>query len=207
MADFENIVRQHAGEDIPETAIKAIVTAIKTAVGNEYVEKERYKAKLTEIDTLKEQQQTAEDNATTAEKWKDKYDNLKSEFDNYKQEQVKQAEHHEKEAAYKELLRDAGIPERHMSKILKYSDVDSVELDEHGKIKTAKELLKEIKEEWSDHIEQRNTQGAQTATPPANSGGTVKSREEIYARDESGRFKLNASERQKALEQIITNGG
>ena len=43
MADFENIVKTHAAEDgnIPATAIPALVTAIKTAVGNEFVDKER----------------------------------------------------------------------------------------------------------------------------------------------------------------------
>lgn len=171
MADFETIIKKHAGDDgsIPASAINAVVSAIKTAVGNEYVDKERYKAKLTEIDTLKEQQQTADDKATTAEKWKTKYESLKTEFDTYKTDQAKKQEHAEKEAAFRELLKDAGIPERHMAKVLKYSDVDAVELDADGKIKTAKELLKSITEEWSDHIEQKTTQGAQTTTPPTGS--------------------------------------
>ena len=192
MADFEAIVKNHAGDEVPETAIKAIVSAIKTAVGNEYVEKERYKAKLSEIDALKEKAQTAEDDATTAEKWKTKYTALKSEFEDYKQDQARKAEHAEKETAYRELLKDAGIAERHIPKILKYSDIDAVELDEKGKIKTAKELMKEIKEEWSDHIEQTHTQGAQTATPPVSNGKTYKSKDEIFAIKD-------ASERQKAI--------
>ena len=192
MADFEAIVKKHAGEDVPETAINAIVSAIKTAVGNEYVEKERYKAKLTEIDTLKEQAQTAEDDATTAEKWKGKYNALKSEFDEYKQDQAKKAAHAEKESAYRELLKDAGIAERHIPKILKYSDVDALELDDKGKITTAKDLMKEIKDEWSDHIEQSRTQGAQTATPPVGSGKTYKTKDEIFAIKDT-------SERQKAI--------
>lgn len=198
MADFEGIVKKHLGEDgsIPASAINAIVSAIKNAVGNEYVEKERYKAKLAEIDTLKEQTQTAEDNATTAEKWKDKYNALKSDFETYKQDQAKREEHATKETAYKELLRDAGIPERHMVKVLKYSDVDAVELDDKGKIKSAKDLLKEIKEEWSDHIEKTDKKGADTSTPPAGSGKTYSSKAEIY------KIK-DATERQKAIAENI----
>ena len=86
MADFSEIVKKHTAEDgsIPATAIEALVTAIKQATGNEYVDKERYKAKLSEIETLKAEKQTAEDAAQTAEAWKGKHKTLKDEFDAYK---------------------------------------------------------------------------------------------------------------------------
>lgn len=194
MADFESIIKQHAGEDgsIPSTAIGTIVTAIKQAVGNEFVEKERYKAKLTEIDTLKEQTQTAEDNATTAEKWKTKYDALKHDFEQYKADQAAKEARAAKEAAFRDILKDAGIPEQHYAKVLKYSDIDGVELDPDGKAKNAKELLKSLKEEWSDHIPTTTTQGASTANPPDKTkGATVLSVDEIRKIEDT-------SERQQA---------
>lgn len=107
------------------------------------------------------------------------YDALKKEFDDYKAEQEHKAVRASKETAYKEVLKDAGIPEKHFAKVLKYSDIDSLELDEHGKLKDSKELLKSIKEEWSDHIEQSTTKGADTPTPPEGKGGTGKTKEEI----------------------------
>ncbi len=107
------------------------------------------------------------------------YDALKKEFDDYKTEQENKAVRSSKENAFKDILKDAGIPEKHFAKVLKYSDIDGLELGEDGKLKDSKELLKSIKEEWSDHIEQSTTQGANTATPPANNGGTGKTKEEI----------------------------
>lgn len=109
------------------------------------------------------------------------YDALKKEFDDYKTEQENKAVRSSKENAFKDILKDAGIPEKHFAKVLKYSDIDGLELGEDGKLKDSKELLKSIKEEWSDHIEQSTTQGANTATPPANNGGTGKTKEEIMA--------------------------
>lgn len=194
MADFEGIIKQHAGDDgsIPASAIGSIVTAIKQTVGNEFVEKERYKAKLSEIDTLKEQSQTAGDAAMTAEKWKTKYDALRHDFEQYKADQAAKETRAAKEAAYREILKDAEVPEQHFAKVLKYSDVDSVELDADGKAKNAKELLKAIKEEWSDHIPTTTTQGASTATPPEQTkGATVLSVEEIKKIEDT-------SERQQA---------
>ena len=109
------------------------------------------------------------------------YDALKKEFDDYKAEQERKSVRASKEAAYKEILKDAGVPEKHYAKILKYSDVDGVELDEKGKIKTAKEILKAVKEEWADHIEKTQTQGADTTKPPASTGGGKMTIEQIDA--------------------------
>ena len=120
-----------------------------------------------ELDDLKAQ---VEVDAKNGESKDEKYQKLKKEFDDYKADVERKAVRAEKENAYKEILKDAGIPERHFAKILRYSDVDGVELDEKGKIKTAKEILKSVKEEWSDHIEQKSTQGVNVETPPEGTG-------------------------------------
>ena len=170
MADFENIIKNHTGEDgsIPAEAIAKLTKAISTAVGNEFVEKTRYKAKLEEIDTLKGEKQTAEDNATTAGKWKTKYDALKDEFDTFKGEQAKKESHAAKEKAYRALLKEAGVSEKRIETVLKVSDIDSVELDEKGAIKDAAKLTESVKTEWADFITTQKTKGADVSNPPAN---------------------------------------
>lgn len=169
MADFESIVRNHVGEDgnIPSEAIAKLVKAISTAVGNEFVEKSRYKAKLEEIDALTEEKQTAQDSATTAEKWKTKYEALKDEFNTYKSEQTAKETRSAKERAYRELLKAAGVTEKRIDSVIRVSDLDGVELDDKGAIKDADKLTESIKTEWADFIPTTTTQGAQTATPPA----------------------------------------
>ena len=153
--------------------------AISTAVGNEFVEKSRYKAKLEEIDALTEEKQTAQDSATTAEKWKTKYQALKDDFDAYKTEQTKKESHAAKEKAYRALLQEAGVSEKRLESVLKVSDVDSVELDEKGAIKGADKLTESIKSEWADFITTTETKGANTSNPPAN-GGTKLTKDEIF---------------------------
>ena len=169
MADFESIVRNHVGEDgnIPSEAIAKLVKAISTAVGNEFVEKSRYKAKLEEIDALTEEKQTAQDSATTAEKWKTKYEALKDEFNTYKSDQTAKETRSAKERAYRELLKAAGVTEKRIDSVVRVSDLDGLELDDKGAIKDADKLTESIKTEWADFIPTTTTQGAQTATPPA----------------------------------------
>ena len=108
------------------------------------------------------------------------YQTLKQEFEDYKKQVEAEKVRGAKEEAYKQVLKDAGIPARHFAKILKYSDVDGMELDEEGKAKNAKELMKSIKEEWGDHIETTKTEGAKTPNPPGGTGSkTTMTREEI----------------------------
>lgn len=121
------------------------------------------------------------------------YDKLKKEFDEYKKDIEQKAVRASKETAYKGILKDAGIPEKHWNKIIKYSDVDGVELDKDGKIKTAKDIMKSLKEEWSDHIETTGQKGVNTETPPANNTGqTGMTKEQIDAIEDT-------AERQKAM--------
>lgn len=119
------------------------------------------------------------------------YDALKQEFDDYKAEVKRKAEHTAKEKAYRAILKDAGVPERHHDKILKYSDVDGVELDDKGEAKAKKEILKAVKEEWGDHIPTEETHGAESHNPPTG-GKPTKTKEEIMKIKDS-------AERQKAI--------
>lgn len=169
-------------------------------------EAEKYQKDAKKLETVqKELDELKKQNEADAKEREGKdYDKLKQEFDDYKAQIAAKETRQAKEAAYKEILKDAGIPERHFAKILKYSDVDGVELDENGKIKSQKELMKSVKEEWSDHIEQKTVQGASTAKPPANQGTGGMKREDIYKRDEKGRFILSAEERQKAISENLS---
>lgn len=182
MSDFNSIIKKHVGEDgnIPASAIETVVSAIKTAVGDEYVSKDRYKAKLGEIDSLKEKLQTTEDSVTTAEKWKSKFDDLKKEYEQYKQDEATKETKRTKENAYKQLLKECNVSDKRISSVLRVSDLEGIELDEDGKIVNADELKKSIKKEWSDFIYSESEKGAETATPPTNTGGK-KSKEEIMA--------------------------
>ncbi len=129
------------------------------------------------------------------------YDKLKAEFDDYKRAIENKEVRAKKEGAYKDILKDAGIPERHFAKILKYSDVDGVEFDEDGKIKGADKILESIKEEWSDHIESTQKKGATTTKPPKNTaGGKSLNKDEI--------MKItDAKERKEKLKEYLLEEG
>ena len=155
-------------------------------------ERDSYKAKAEKTDALEtENAKLKEDAKAYADK---DYDKLKAEYDQFKSDVANKEVRSKKEAAFRALLKDAGIADRHHPKIVKYSseDIDGIELDEKGNAKNAKDLLKSIKEEWSDHAETSEVSGAKTATPPKSTGGATKTKDEIMQIKDT-------SERQAAL--------
>lgn len=109
-------------------------------------------------------------------------DALQKEYDDYKANVEAEKERTKKENAYREILKDVGIPERHFPKILKYSDVNGIEFDEEGNVKGADEIRKNIEAEWSDHIEKKTIENVKTPNPPSNGGNkTTMTKEQIRA--------------------------
>ena len=120
------------------------------------------------------------------------YDKLKKEFEDYKAEVKGKEEHAAKQAALREVAKDAGLTEAGIAKVLKYTDY-GFELDDKGKIKDAKDMIKSIREEWSEHIQKVDEHGAKTPNPPM--GGTGK---KYTTKDEIMAIK-DTAERQKAI--------
>ena len=81
-----------------------------------------------------------------------------------------------KESAYKELLKDAKIPEKRFESIIKLSgdSIDKIELDDSGELKNKDDIVDSINNDWSEYAQVIEEQGASTPKPPANNGGSDK---------------------------------
>ena len=182
---------KESGVEIPKEFEDALVAEHLTA-RNAYAE-EQVKAEL-------EKQPAAK-----AENVKDseEYKTLKADYDKYKAEVTEKETKAAKEAAYRAILKDANLSEKGIEKAVKYAEWDKIELGEDGKIKGANEHIKAARDEWAEYVTTTTTTGAKTSTPPANTGGAKLAKAEIYAKDEYGRYKLSASERQKAIAETL----
>lgn len=157
---------------------------------NDYKEKaEKYDGVKKELDELKE----------GGDDWQKKYEKEHSDFEAYKNDITAKETKRTKEHAVREFLKSAGVSEKRLDAVLKVTNLDDFELDKDGKIKDADKHTETVKTEWADFIETTTTQGASTATPPANNGGTKMTKADIYKKDDKGRYVLSTEERQKAL--------
>lgn len=151
------------------------VNEIKEAKENLETELQQYKAKT---DKLKEVQDElkkvkSELSAIDVDGLNKRYEDLKSEYDEYKSGVEAKASHNQKVEAYRSLLLEIGVSEKRIQSIVKVSDVDSIEIGEDGKIKDLDKLTESVKSEWADFIQSSRTKGADTATPPDNTGGNT----------------------------------
>lgn len=182
--------------DIDGAKIDEIINAHMDTVNALKEERDSLKAKAEKSDEYQKELETAQ---KELDKLKDgdlqgKYDALNKEYENFKTQVENEKTRATKEAAFKEVLKDIGITEdKNVAKVLKYSNIDELELDDKGKLVNAKDIAKNVKEEWSNEITTHSTKGADVANPPANNGGSgKKTKEEILAIKDRG-------ERQKAI--------
>lgn len=178
---------------IDDDKIDEIITAHSETVNALKEQRDTYKTdaeKLPkvekELNDLKEAHKDDGENAFEV-----KYKALKEEFNDYKKEITAKETKAAKTDAYKALLKETGISEKRIDSILRVTNLDDIELED-GKIKDSDKLKDTIKTEWEDFIVKTETKGANTQTPPANTGGGKKTKEEILAIKDT-------VERQKAM--------
>ena len=181
---------------IEEEKIDQIIEAHTETVDGFKDKLNDYKDKAEKYDSVKKELDDLKDGDND---WQKKYEKEHSDFEAYKTDITAKETKRTKEHAYRELLRGAGVSEKRLDAILKVTNLDSVELDKDGKIKDADKHTETVKTEWADFIETTSTQGANTATPPTNNGGTKMTKADIYKKDDKGRYVLSTEERQKAL--------
>lgn len=166
------------------------VDAIKSERDAAKEEASKYKADSERLVETEKELSALKEKAEQPDAYKEKYEKVKKEFDSYKDEQTAKETKAAKTKAYREMLKDIGISEKRIDSVMKVADISSIELED-GAIKNVDELKNKAKEEWSDFIVSEGTKGANTPTPPSNTGGT-KTKEEIMKIKDS-------AERQKAI--------
>ena len=189
-----------ASENMSE-AVDKIIDGHLTSVNALREDIAKYKADAEKLPTV--QKELDDMKANSNDDWKEKHDRLKEEFDQYKNDVQAKETKAAKEAAYRAILKDANLSEKGIEKAVKYAEWDKIELGEDGKLKGANDHIKAARDEWAEYVTTTTTTGAKTSTPPANTGGSKLTKAEIYAKDEYGRYKLSASERQKAIAETL----
>lgn len=176
----DEIISQHIGT---LNEVKDERDQLKLEVEKLKKEAEKYASTEKELEEAKKT--IADLESSEGDGFKKKYEDLQAEFDTYKKEIETKAATEKKTNAYKQLLKEANIPEKRFDAVIKLSgdEIDKIEFEEDGKIKDSDTIKKGIEENWSDYIVTSGKQGASTPTPPSNdgNGGGGKSRAAMIA--------------------------
>ena len=147
------------------------------------------------VSNLESQLQTAQAELQAAKQdgWKDKHDSLQAEFEQYKAEIAAKEAQAAKEKAARDWYESKGVAGKALSVAMRGSgaEIAALELDEAGKIKDSSALDALIQGDFAGLVRNTETQGAQTAHPPAGqSGGEQPSSRgaELYAAYHGSRY-------------------
>lgn len=158
---------------IDSEVAKKAESQIKTAQAKEFIPKEQYNKKISDINTLKgefesykEEVSTKDAELSNLKKYKNDYEKTLTEFNNYKKDIETKETNTSKLAKIKEGLKNEGFNEKVIGLLTKEFKLDSIEIEE-DKIKGWEDLTKPLKEEYKDFITKVEVGGAKPSRPPA----------------------------------------
>lgn len=184
------------GMGLTDEQVDTIIEAHSDTVDGLKADVSKYKADAEKLTTV--QKELDDLKAKGDDGWKDKHDKVKKDFEDYKNAQTQKETKAAKSEAYRKLLKECGISEKYIDDVLGIAKLDDLEMD-NGAFKDAENISKGIKEKFASFVATTTTVGANTATPPANSGSGKLTKADIYKKDDKGRYVMSTAERQKAI--------
>lgn len=163
--------------------------------------KEKLKAAEAKSEKLDGVQKELDDlKANKGDDYKSKYEKEHSAFESYKKDVAAKETKAAKEAAVKAYFEGKNITGANLAIAMRGArdEIEAIELDGTN-IKDTSALDTLVTGEFAGLVVTKTTQGANTATPPANTGGTKLTKADIFKKDEHGHYVMSTAERQKAL--------
>ena len=181
------------GMQLTEEQVSAIIEEHSNTVQGLKDEIKKYKAdaeKLPEVQKELDKLKEGDGND-----WEKKYNNEHTAFEDYKKQVADREAIAKVRGAYRKLLVENGVGEKHIDAVLRVTDFSNVKIDKEGKLENADKLAEGIKSEWAGFITTTGTKGAPVDNPPGGSKATM-------TKDEIMKIK-DTSERQKAIAENI----
>lgn len=154
------------GMGLTEEQVSAIIeehtnvtSALKDQVKEYKADAEKFPEVQKELDDLKKD--------TSASDWEKKYNDEHSAFEKYKTDIADKEKSEKIKSAYKSLLSECKVGDKHLDSILRVTDFSKMKLGEDGSLEGAEELKKQIGTDWSGFISSEKTKpSGGPETPP-----------------------------------------
>lgn len=129
------------------------------------------------------------------DEWKKKYEKEHTDFENYKADVLQKETTNKIKNAYRKLLAECKVGEKHIDSIMRVTDYTNMKLTEDGSLDNAEDIKKQIVTDYDGFIPSQGVQGAEVETPPdgdkGNAGATgraaqlaAKYHENLYGKKE-----------------------
>lgn len=153
------------GMGLTEEQVSAIIeehtnvtSALKEQIKEYKADAEKLPGVQKELDDMKKD--------TSASDWEKKYNNEHSAFETYKKDVADKETAAKVKSAYKKLLSECKVGDKHIDSILRVTDFSGMKLTDDGSLDGVDALKEKINSDWSGFIPTSGTKGAEVETPP-----------------------------------------
>ena len=165
------------GMGLTEAQVGAIIGEHTTVTGELVAERDNLKEQVKELsdvqkqlDDLKKEYDEFKENVEKDD-WQEKYETEHKDFEAFKAEIESKESATKIREAYKKLLTECKVGDKHIDSILKITDYSNMKLQEDGTFEDADKLKENITTDWSGFITTTGSKGTEPATPPDNNSG------------------------------------
>lgn len=191
------------GMGLTEDQQDTILEAHTETVNEIKAERDRLKADAEKLPGV--QKQLDELKAAGDGGYKEKFEKERKAFEDYKADITAKETKAAKEKAVRAYFESKNITGANLDLAMRGCGTEMAALEMDGeKIKDTKSLDALLTGTYKGLISTTLTKGANPANPPANTGG-AKSREDIYKKDDKGRYVMSTAERQQALAELMAS--
>ena len=178
-----------------ETALVALHLSVLDPLKDDL---QRAEDKVKDYDAIKKERDDLK--AAAGEDFKKKYEDEHKAFSAYKKDQEAKANAAVIDKAGRAYFEGKGITGANLEIAMRAAreEINALVMDGE-KIKDTASLDKLVENELKGLVVKTSKNGAPTVTPPKSGGGKIMTRDEIYKKDDKGRYILDAAARQKAL--------
>lgn len=155
------------GMGLTDEQVGAIIDEHVSTVDGLKADRDKYKTEAEKVPGLEKKIKEYEADTSSTE-WEKKYNDEHDAFEKYKGDVAAKEKAATVEKAYRKLLKDAGIGEKHIDSIVRVTDFSNKKLDKDGNFEDIDNLKKEIENDYSGFITEKGTKGSDVATPPAS---------------------------------------
>lgn len=153
------------GMGLTEEQVSAIIeehTNVTTSLKDQIKE---YKADAEKLPTVQKELDDLKKD-TSASDWEKKYNDEHSAFEKYKTDIADKEMSEKIKSAYRKLLSECKVGDKHIDSILRVTDFSEMKLAEDGSLDGADKLKEKIGSDWSGFITTKETKGADVDNPP-----------------------------------------
>lgn len=118
--------------------------------------------------------------------WQTKYQSEHDAFESYKKEVTARETTNKLHNAYRKLLKESNVGEKHIDSIIKVTDFGGMKLDKDGNLVDSDKLAESIESEWSGFITTTQTKGANVQNPPVKNDNIVTMTKEDIVKIQDG---------------------